>query len=200
MPQFMIKSSKQSKIIWSQKTESQLTGLMANIAKFQTEADTLLSKYNPTSANADEVIERLFGKFHTVAIEINRRHEHRHSLRIKDEYDVQDLLRGLLSIYFEDIRDEEYTPSYGGGSTRMDILLKREQVVIETKMMRKSLTQKKVRDELIIDKAHYRVHPDCKKFYALVYDPTSKLKNPGGFESDLSDIINGLQSKVFVFP
>lgn len=202
MPQFMTRFSKLSKITLSPETEAQIANILSQVAKFQIEADNILSKYErPVFVdNPDQIIERLFGKFHSVAIEINRRHDERHSLDINDEYDVQDLFRGLLKIYFDDIRDEEYTPSYAGGSARMDILLKKEQIVIETKMLRKTLTQRKVRDELIIDKAHYRIHQDCKKMYALVYDPDERLKNPRGFESDLTDIVNGFETEVYVIP
>ena len=42
---------------------------------------------------------------------------------MEDEYDVQDLFHALLTIYFEDIRKEEWSPSYAGGASRMDFLL-----------------------------------------------------------------------------
>jgi len=170
--------------------------------KFKTEVDNILAEYQPpiTIEKPSKVIESLFERFHSVALEINRRHDNRHSLTINDEYDVQDLLRGLLRLYFDDINDEEYTPSYAGFCARMDLLLREEQVVIETKMVRKGFTQKKIRDELIIDKAHYRVHPKCKKLYCLVYDPEEEIRNPKGFERDLSDRVDGFETKVFVLP
>ena len=56
---------------------------------------------------------------------------------IKDEYDVQDLLNALLRLNFDDVRPEEYTPSYAGSSTRVDFLLKKEKIVIEVKKTRK---------------------------------------------------------------
>ena len=43
------------------------------------------------------------------------------------------LLHALLLLYFDDIRAEEWTPSYAGKSARMDFLLKNEGVVIEVK-------------------------------------------------------------------
>jgi hypothetical protein len=198
----MTKFSKLSKTTLSPETEKQVGDILSRVAKFKSEADAILAKYQtPISVEEpSKLIECLIEKFHSVALEINHRHDGRNSLEITDEYDVQDLLRGLLKIYFDDVRDEEYTPSYGGGCARMDLLLKKEQIVIETKMLRKSLTQRKVRDELIIDKAHYRVHPDCKKLYCLVYDPQEKIKNPRGFETDLSDRVNGFETKVYVVP
>jgi hypothetical protein len=198
----MTKFSRLSKTTLSPETEEQVAKILSQITKFTSETDKILARYQPPISveKPSQIIESLFGKFHSVALEINRRHDERNSLEINDEYDVQDLLRGLLKIYFDDIRDEEYTPSYGGGCARMDLLLKKEQIVIETKMLRKSLKQGKVRDELIIDKAHYRVHPDCKKLYCLVYDPEEKIKNPRGFERDLTDKINSFETKVYVVP
>ena len=198
----MTKFSKLSKTTLSPETEKQVRNVLSQVEKFKSEADKILAKCQPPVFvdEPSKVVESLFGKFHSVALEINRRHDERHSLNINDEYDVQDLLRGLLKIYFDDVRDEEYTPSYGGACARMDLLLKKEQIVIETKMMRQGLSQKRVREELIIDKAHYRVHQDCKKLYGLVYDPEDKVKNPRGFERDLSDRVNGFETKVFIIP
>jgi DNA-binding sugar fermentation-stimulating protein len=57
----------------------------------------------------------------------------RNTIEIEDEYDVQDLFHALLKLYFDDIRPEEYTPSYGGSASRVDFLLKDEQIIIEIK-------------------------------------------------------------------
>ncbi len=54
---------------------------------------------------------KIFSKFHRVAQSLRHRHSNRETIVIKDEYDVQDLLRGLLQIYFEDVREEDYSPS-----------------------------------------------------------------------------------------
>jgi hypothetical protein len=195
-------SSKPLEITFSPEIEKQIKDVLSRVVKFKSEVDTILAKYQPPIIvkEPSRVIENLLEKFHSVALEIKRRHDNRDSLAITDEYDVQDLLRGLLRLHFDDISDEEYTPSYAGFCARMDLLLREEQIVIETKMVRKSLTQKKIRDELIIDKAHYKVHPKCKKLYCLVYDPEEKTKNPRGFERDLSDRVDGFETKVFVIP
>ncbi len=77
--------------------------------------------------------------------------ENRETLKIEDEYDVQDLLHALLLLYFDDVRAEEWTPSYAGKSARMDFLLKNERVVIEVKKTRLGLADKELGDQLIID-------------------------------------------------
>ena len=110
----------------------------------------------------------------------------RRSLVIRDEYDVQNLLHSLLLLHFEDVRPEEWTPSYAGKASRTDFLLKREEIVIETKMTRDGLDQKKLGDELIIDKERYRVHPNCKSLVCFVYDPDHRCSNPTALEDDLS--------------
>jgi hypothetical protein len=76
------------------------------------------------------ILESVFSHFHRVAIQLRKRHGSRLTLDVRDEYDVQDLLHALLRLYFDDIRPEEWTPSYASGSSKMDFLLKKEQVVV----------------------------------------------------------------------
>ena len=74
-----------------------------------------LDTYAPTvEAKPDVlgVIQLLCSRFHTVVRQLRHRHDGRDTLDISDEYDVQDLLHALLRIYFNDIREEEHTPSY----------------------------------------------------------------------------------------
>lgn len=143
----------------------------------------------------------LCDRFHEVARQLTHRRESRPTLEIEDEYDVQDLLHALLHIQFDDIRAEEWTPSYGGGSSRMDFLLKDHAIVVEAKMTRKGLGAKEVSEQLIIDAAKYRQHPDCKTLICLVYDPSSLVKNPRGIERDLAKLTgNGLDVICVVTP
>ena len=131
-------------------------------------------------------IDKLLARFHLVAQQLKKRHSHRDSLWINDEYDVQDLLHALLRIDFDDIRPEEWTPSYAGGSARMDFLLKKEQVVIEVKKTRDRLGDKEVGEQLIIDIAKYKGHPNCRTLVCFVYDPDQHISNPAGLKHDLS--------------
>jgi hypothetical protein len=145
-------------------------------------------------------LETLLARFHRIALRLKLRHGQRSTLEIEDEYDVQDLLRALLAISFDDIRSEEWTPSYAGKSARMDFLLKNEQIVVETKMTRTGLGEKEIGDELIIDIARYQNHPDCKILVCFVYDPVTKIGNPDGIERDLSRTEGALTVKVIVAP
>lgn len=46
------------------------------------------------------ILINVFEKFHQVAVQLKRRHNGRETLRIEDEYDVQDLLEALLKLFF----------------------------------------------------------------------------------------------------
>lgn len=119
---------------------------------------------------------------------------------MKDEYDVQDLFHSLLTLYFNDIRPEEGNPSVGGKSTRSDFLLQDIETIIEIKMTRDGLDNKKVSQQIIEDKAHYKINPKCKKIYFMIYDPENKINNPRGFEKDLSESTTDYSCKVIVVP
>ena len=144
-------------------------------------------------------IENIFNKFHKVARQLRTRHGNRQTLEIKDEYDVQDLMHALLTLHFDDVRREEWTPSYAGGSLRADFILKDYQTVIEIKKTRDSMTAKSLGEELLIDREKYKSHPDCKQFYCFVYDPEGILGNPIGLKKDLEKDHEGY-IKVFIKP
>lgn len=149
--------------------------------------------------NATLELENIFTKFHKVARQLRTRHKERPTLSIGDEYDVQDLLYALLLLHFDDVRAEEWTPSYAGSCVRMDFLLKDIQTVIEVKKTRPSMSSKDLGEELIIDIEKYQSHPDCKKLYCFVYDPEGYLGNPIGIKNDLETAHKDFL-KVFIKP
>lgn len=119
--------------------------------------------------------------------------------KIKNEYDVQVLLYFLLTFIFEDIRPEEFTPTYGGHASRIDFLLDNENSAIESKMTGKNRNEKAIRDELIIDISAYKKHPNCTSLYCFIYDPIMAIKNRSGFVKDIeSNSTNEFLVKVFV--
>ena len=146
------------------------------------------------------LLETLFDRFHLVVKQLRQRYDDRETIDIKDEYDTQDLLHSLLRIYFEDIRPEEWNPSYAGGATRSDFLLKRENIVIEVKKTRSNLKSKQLGEQLIIDIVKYKSHPNCKVLYCFVYDPEGYINNPRGIENDLNNESKELKVKVKIVP
>lgn len=55
--------------------------------------------------------------------ELQNRYSGRAPLDVKDEYDLQDLLRSVLQLHFDDVRAEQWNPSYGGVQSRSDLAL-----------------------------------------------------------------------------
>jgi len=155
---------------------------------------------SPTASDALSVLLQQLLRFHAVALALRVRYSGRPVLELGDEYDVQYLLGALLNLHFEDVRREEWTPSYAGGASRVDFLLKHEQIVVEVKKTRDGLNDRKLGDELILDIAHYSAHPDCKTLVCFVYDPDHRIANPRGLEADLGGKRNGLIVQVLVIP
>lgn len=154
----------------------------------------------PPAQNPLELVRGICDRFHLVVRQMSSRHDNRNTLDVKDEYDVQDLFHALLRLHFDDIRPEEWTPSYAGTSARMDFLLKNEQIVVELKKTRSGLGAKEVGNQLIDDIARYQAHPDCAILVCFVYDPDGRIANPRGIENNLSPETDALRVQVMIRP
>ena len=162
------------------------------------ESPTQKKKVTPEAAIV--TIEKLIKKFHVVARLLKNRHDDRETIIIKDEYDVQDLLHALLRTIFNDVRPEEYTPSYAGSASRVDFLIKQEKIAVEVKFTRRSLRDKQIGEQLIVDIKRYQTHPDCESLICFVYDPENWIKNPFALENDLTGKHEKFDVKVFIVP
>lgn len=140
----------------------------------------------------------LVRRFHLVALALRDRGRNRTALTMDDEYDVQYLFGGLLRLHFDDVRPEEWSPSYAGGAARLDFLLKRERMVVEVKRTRSGLSDRQIGEELTIDAARYSEHPDCDVLVCLVHDPDRRITNPRGLEDDLGRLARDGQLQIAV--
>lgn len=155
----------------------------------------------PKDEIAVNLLSNLFSKFHKVAQSLRQRHNNRNTLLINDEYDVQDLLRSLLKINFDDIREEDYTPSYAGSNSRVDFVLKDEKIIIEVKITSDKLNDKEIGSQLLIDIGRYRSHPDCKILTVFIYDKGDFIVNKTGLKNDLEKMSTPeLKVKIFIAP
>ena len=193
--EFCIKFSKYEEHYYSNAVEavSVLSGLVEYIEK------GIVAINMTGGASPETELRRIMERFHKVARQLRNRHAARNTLEVEDEYDVQDLLRALLLLHFDDVRPEEWTPSYMGKSARMDFLLKNEKIVIEVKKTRVGLTEKTIGDQLIVDVERYQGHPDCDKLICFVYDPEARIGNPIGLISDFKNRYNGF-AEIVVCP
>jgi hypothetical protein len=147
-----------------------------------------------------DVVTKLAERLHAVVRQLRERREGRPTLDVTDEYDVQDLFHALLAIHFDDIRKEEWVPSYAGAASRMDFLLPEIEAVVEIKMMRPSLSTKQLGEQLIVDIAKYKKHPACRTLFCVVYDPEGRIANPRGVENDLKDDSDQMATRIMIVP
>ena len=161
------------------------------------ENDYIQLSNGETKNKSQQELNLLFERFFKVARQLRNRHDNRDTISISDEYDVQDLLHALLLIFYDDVRPEEWTPSYAGGALRMDFLLKEIDTVIEVKKTRPNMSNKDLGEQLIIDIEKYQTHPNCKQLCCFVYDPEGILGNPMGIKNDLESTHEGFL-KVYI--
>ena len=144
-----------------------------------------------------DILLKLAERLHLVVRQLRERRKSRSTLDVNDEYDVQDLGHALLMIYFDDIRKEEWAPSYAGGASRMDFFLPEIESVVEIKMTRESMTAKQLGEQLIVDIAKYEAHPGCRCLIAL---SMILIANPRGIENDLSKDTENMIVRVMIVP
>ncbi len=147
-----------------------------------------------------EGIEIISNRFHAVVMQLRQRHSDRSTLDVVDEYDVQDLFHALLTLFFNDIRREEWNPSYAGGASRSDFLLPEINTVIEIKKTRKSMSTKELGEQLIVDITKYKRHPQCSRLICFIYDPEGRITNPRGLETDLSNCDSDIDVRTIIIP
>lgn len=102
----------------------QITKLKRFYEKIDEFRTTEVIQKSTTSKNDINNLILLLNRFHKVAQAIRHRYQNRETIIINDEYDVQDLLNGLLQIYFDDVRKEDFSPSHAGANSRLDFVLK----------------------------------------------------------------------------
>ncbi|WP_413183355.1 hypothetical protein [Paraburkholderia sacchari] len=61
------------------------------------------------------------------------RHANRRTIAVDDGYDVQDLLAAMPAADFDDVRDEEFSPSVAAQNSRIDFVLVGPGIAVETK-------------------------------------------------------------------
>jgi hypothetical protein len=148
-----------------------------------------------------DIVVEICDRFHVAVRRLRNRRASRRPLVMNDEHDVQYLLGAILDVHFDDIQPEDYVPSCAGAVSRIDFVLRRERIAIETKRTRSTLTEGKVGEELLVDIARYENHHGVDTLICFVYDPDSVIGNPRGLERDLENTPSSrLKVRVIVRP
>ncbi len=151
----------------------------------QTENSAGSIRFASEYLDAVRVVLQLAERLSAVQRSLKKRRRNKVPLTIEDEHDAQYLLKALLRVFFDDIRDEEWTPSYAGGSSRIDFLLPDFGLAIELKKTRSTLTAPELGEELLVDSQKYQTHPSVRHLVCVVFDEDGWIENPRGIEADL---------------
>lgn len=118
------------------------------------------------------VLDTMLRRLPRVIHQLRVRHSDRPPFHVTDESDLEDILRSLLTLYFDDIRPECRTPSYAAG-TRTDFLLSPEGIALTIK-----LAQPHVLEQVPEDACYYRRERKCRTLVVFIYDPEASLREP----------------------
>lgn len=156
---------------------------------------------NSPMPDITELIFQICRRFQVFDANIKRRHNGRSTIVIKDEYDIQDALGAILRLFVDDVRPEEYVPSYAGANSRVDFLLPDYGIIIETKYASQTLKDKGIGEQLTIDFHRYKELGKGNHLICFVYDKDSNIVNPAGLISDLESLSDDeLKISVIISP
>lgn len=148
------------------------------------------------SKNSEEVLRDIFYNFPNAVQKIikNRRKGHP-EFEIKDEYDVQDILYVIVKSFFHNMRDEDPIPKVGGKSTKIDLILREEKILIEVKMIKeKDSNETHFIEQLKVDFESYHKCIWLEKLFCFVYDPFKKTRDISNFNDLNGDRTKGNHS------
>lgn len=120
------------------------------------------------------------------------------ALRIANEGDLQVLVEAILRLLYEDVRAEDPMPQRSGASSRADFFIREAGLIVETKMTRRGLTDRKLGEELAIDFERYQSHPGLLGVLAVVFDPDQRLRTPAALEHDMTRPAGAPSTRVVV--
>lgn len=148
-----------------------------------------LVRFGSNSALDD--LEALLRRFPAYARTLARGHHQQPATRLVNERDAQQMLHGLLVSHYDDILAEEWTPQYAGGCARIDFVLPKEEIAIEVKLTRRSMTVRELGEQLLVDIRKYSIHPKVRHLLCFVIDAADIVRNEGGLTSDLEHESSG---------
>ncbi len=135
----------------------------------------------PPKRDALRVLQEMLARLPAVIRQLRSRYADRPPFRVVDEHDLEDLVRALLPLYFDDIRPESRTPSYATG-TRMDFLLAPERIALTVKLPTPNLVEQ-VREDV----AYYQRDRRCRSLVAFLYDREATRLEPPLITTDSAD-------------
>ncbi|MGA2681501.1 MAG: hypothetical protein ABSF44_06840 [Candidatus Bathyarchaeia archaeon] len=146
---------------------------LENVPKINPETEALLR------------IRKVLSRFNIVVDQFKRVRKDKCPFEVQDEYDIQNLLHAILRIDFNDVRKEDVAPICAGSSSRIDLVLKQERILVEIKKTSSRIREKELGNQLIEDITRYKDYPDANILVCFIFDPEHWIENPEGLRHDL---------------
>jgi len=140
------------------------------------------TRRRPPAPDSRALLENLLRRLPRVIRQIRQRHAERPPFRVEDEYDLEDLLRSLLPLHFDDVRPESRTPRYAR-CTRTDYVLAPERIAVTVKYAGPRSPEPQLTEQWREDAAYWHGQQNCRALFGFVYDPEGSLCDPLAHES-----------------
>jgi hypothetical protein len=134
------------------------------------------------AADAVSTMERLLRRLPLVARQLRARQGDRPPFRVEAQGDLEDLVRALLPVHFDDALPEGRTPAYTPGR-RTDFVLAGGALALTAKLLPPGAGEDRLTAELAEDIAYYQARPGCRALVCFVFDPEGRLPDPGRLEA-----------------
>ena len=135
--------------------------------------------------NALTTVETLLRRLPRSIRQLRSRHGERPAFRVDDVYDLEDLVRALLPLHFDDVRPLLRTPRYATAN-RTDFQLAPERLVVIVKCVTAAGQEKAIGEQWQEDVANYQEQPEGRRVAMFVYDPLGSLSGPRQLETGWS--------------
>ncbi len=143
--------------------------------------ELLVTSYNNLSAK--DIVLQILSNFQNATNKVTQtRRAGKSSFIVQDEYDVQDLIYSMLKGIFPTMKDEDPVPRQGAKSTKIDLILREEGILIEIKMIKASdSNEKEFVEQLKTDIQSYHQSAWLRHLICFIYDPFDKTKDKQNF-------------------
>jgi hypothetical protein len=129
-------------------------------------------------------LEALLRRVPAAVRQLRTRHDNRPPFRVRDVYDLEDLLRAALPLGFDEVRHERRTPAYAPG-TRTDFLVRTGPEAVAAVVVKHTSPEageRQLAAQLEADVGYYEKRGKVGRVVAFVYDPEGLLREPRRLE------------------